>query len=56
MIAPVAAPTPVPINVPFSRVESGCPEHPMTTTIATATSRPLIIDNAFVRTSFPPAL
>src|ERR1700745_2596477 len=51
MIAPVAAPRPVPINVPFSRVESGCPEHAVTATIATATNKPLITDAAFLRTA-----
>jgi hypothetical protein len=40
------------MNVPFSRVERGSPEHPMTVTIAIATHRPLINDVAFVRTSF----
>src|SRR5579885_372719 len=28
MIAPAAPPNPAPPRVPFSRVESGCPEHP----------------------------
>src|ERR1700730_17194166 len=51
MIAPVAAPTPVPMKVPFSRVESGCPEHAVTATIATATNKPLITDAAFLRTA-----
>jgi hypothetical protein len=40
------------MNVPFSRVDSGSPEHPATTTNAIATSRPLIMGASFVRTSF----
>jgi hypothetical protein len=52
MIAPVAAPRPPPIKVPFSLVESGCPEHAVTAIIAIATNRALITDAAFLCTGF----
>src|SRR5882757_3350823 len=38
MIAPVAAPIPAPPSVPFSRVESGVPEHPAITNKAATAS------------------
>src|SRR5438128_2185265 len=47
MIAPVPAPSTPPPNVPFSRVDSGCPEHPasakapMSTTATAAITLPL---------------
>src|SRR5579884_881628 len=47
MIAPVAAPTPPPTRVPFSRVLSGCPEHPIPLANATTESAPINIDLTF---------
>src|SRR5581483_7594442 len=39
IIAPVAAPKPPPKSVPFSRVDSGCPEHPANNSAPAAASK-----------------